>query len=117
MTVNVHGELTRSASPGDVVILSGVFLPTPYTGFRAMRAGLVADTYIEAMSIERLKKNFDEFQMTPEILQQIEALKSGTQIGFGCDVACVFLWEWVRWSDVACDFAVSCWKGYWVYCM
>jgi DNA replication licensing factor MCM7 len=30
-------------APGDVVEMSGIFLPMPYFGFRAMRAGLVAD--------------------------------------------------------------------------
>ncbi|KAJ6873344.1 hypothetical protein NC651_032274 [Populus alba x Populus x berolinensis] len=49
MTVHFRGELTRKVAPGDVVELSGIFLPIPYTGFRAMRAGLVADTFLEAM--------------------------------------------------------------------
>ncbi|KAB2605104.1 DNA replication licensing factor MCM7-like [Pyrus ussuriensis x Pyrus communis] len=56
MTVHFKGELTRKVAPGDVVKLSGIFLPIPYTGFRAMRAGLVADTYLEAMSITHTKK-------------------------------------------------------------
>lgn len=47
-------------SPGDVVEFSGIFLPIPYTGFRAMRAGLVADTYLEAMSIIHFKKKYEE---------------------------------------------------------
>ncbi|MFS7938589.1 putative DNA helicase [Helianthus anomalus] len=60
MTVHFRGELTRKVSPGDVVELSGIFLPIPYTGFRAMRAGLVADTYLEAMSISHFKKKYEE---------------------------------------------------------
>ncbi|GJV91300.1 DNA replication licensing factor MCM7 [Tanacetum coccineum] len=51
MTVHFRGELTRKVAPGDVVELSGIFLLIPYTGFRAMTAGLVADTYLEAMSV------------------------------------------------------------------
>lgn len=47
-------------TPGDVVELSGIFLPIPYTGFRAMRAGLVADTYLEAMSVTHYKKKYSE---------------------------------------------------------
>jgi DNA replication licensing factor MCM7 len=43
------------------VEISGIFLPTPYTGFRAMRAGLVADTYLEAMSVTQTKKRYDEW--------------------------------------------------------
>lgn len=47
-------------APGDVIELSGIFLPIPYTGFRAMRAGLVADTYLEAMSVTHFKKKYEE---------------------------------------------------------
>lgn len=47
-------------APGDVVELSGIFLPIPYTGFKAMRAGLVADTYLEAMSVTHFKKKYEE---------------------------------------------------------
>ncbi|GKE31021.1 DNA replication licensing factor MCM7 [Tanacetum coccineum] len=53
MTVHFRSELTRKAAPGDVVELSGIFLLIPYTGFRAMTTGLVADTYLEAMSVCR----------------------------------------------------------------
>ena len=60
MTVHFRGELTRKVAPGDVVELSGIFLPIPYTGFRAMRAGLVADTYLEAMSVSHFKKKYEE---------------------------------------------------------
>ncbi|GLT56872.1 hypothetical protein SLA2020_298870 [Shorea laevis] len=60
MTVHLRGELTRKVAPGDVVELSGIFLPVPYTGFRALRAGLVADTYLEAMSVTHFKKKYEE---------------------------------------------------------
>ncbi|GMY17041.1 DNA replication licensing factor MCM7 [Fagus crenata] len=64
MTVHLRGELTRKVSPGDVVELSGIFLPIPYTGFKAMRAGLVADTYLEAMSVTHFKKKYEEGSRT-----------------------------------------------------
>ena len=51
MTVHLIGELTRTAAPGDEIELSGVFLPTPYTGYKAMKAGLTADTFLEATSV------------------------------------------------------------------
>ncbi|KAL7591140.1 hypothetical protein Lser_V15G35007 [Lactuca serriola] len=63
MTVHFRGELTRKVSPGDVVELSGIFLPIPYTGFRAMRAGLVADTYLETMSISHFKKKYEDYEL------------------------------------------------------
>ena len=48
MTVHLTGELTRSCSAGDVITLSGVFLPTISSGFKQLKAGLVTDTYIKA---------------------------------------------------------------------
>ncbi len=37
LTAVVKGELVRHVTPGDVVELTGVFLPKPYTGFKARR--------------------------------------------------------------------------------
>lgn len=47
-------------SSGDIVSISGVFLPVRYQGFRAMKAGLIADTYLQAQHIFRHKKSYDE---------------------------------------------------------
>ncbi|KAJ7300110.1 hypothetical protein O6H91_Y068900 [Diphasiastrum complanatum] len=74
MTVNIHGDLTRKVGPGDIVEVSGIFLPIPYVGFRAMRAGLVADTYLEAMSIVHSKKRYEEYVLTDEEQERIEQL-------------------------------------------
>ena len=56
MTVQMKGELCRQIRPGDAVAVAGVFLPVPYTGYRAMRAGLIANTYLEAQCVEQLKQ-------------------------------------------------------------
>ncbi|TXT09090.1 hypothetical protein VHUM_02564 [Vanrija humicola] len=74
MTVHLYGTLTRSVNPGDIVHISGIFLPTPYTGFRAMRAGLLQDTFLEAMHVNQLKKQYDAMQLTPEIQEAIGEL-------------------------------------------
>ncbi|NP_001308946.1 DNA replication licensing factor MCM7-like protein [Solanum lycopersicum] len=74
MTVHFRGELTRKVSPGDVVELSGIFLPMPYTGFRAMRAGLIADTYLEAMSVNHFKKKYEDYELTGDEEEQIARL-------------------------------------------
>jgi len=55
-------------------------LPTPYTGFRAIRAGLLADTYLEAMWIEQLKKKYSDFSLTQDVIDKIEALKADSQV-------------------------------------
>ncbi|THU44126.1 hypothetical protein C4D60_Mb02t04120 [Musa balbisiana] len=74
LTVHLRGELTRKVAPGDVVELSGIFLPIPYSGFRALRAGLVADTYLEAMSITHFKKKYEDYELKADEQEQIERL-------------------------------------------
>ena len=51
MTVHLLGELTRSLKPGNAVSIAGIFLPQPYTGFKAMRAGLLTSTYLQVCSL------------------------------------------------------------------
>ncbi|KAL5996375.1 Mcm2-7 hexameric complex component [Asimina triloba] len=74
MTIHLRGQLTRTVAPGDVVELSGIFLPIPYTGFRAMRAGLVADTFLEAMSVTHFKKKYEEYELKEDEQELIEQL-------------------------------------------
>ncbi|KAL7421120.1 DNA replication licensing factor MCM7 [Cryptotrichosporon argae] len=80
MTVHLYGTLTRSVNPGDVVHLSGIFLPTPYTGFRAMRAGLLQDTFLEAMHVHQLKKQYHAMEVTPEIEEAIAELQTDSNL-------------------------------------
>ncbi|EGG14151.1 MCM family protein [Cavenderia fasciculata] len=68
----VRGELTRKGSPGDVVTVDGVFLPTPYTGHKAIRAGLLADTYVEAMEIRQHKKTYEQLELTDDTRFKVE---------------------------------------------
>jgi DNA replication licensing factor MCM7 len=75
MTIHVNGNLTRSMNPGDVVHLGGIFLPIPYTGFQAIRAGLLTDTYLEVHYVHQLKKQYSDMEVTPDILRKIEQLK------------------------------------------
>lgn len=72
MTIHCHGSLTRQVNPGDVIDLAGIFLPTPYTGFRAIRAGLLTDTYIEAQHVTQHKKSYNEMAMDSRTLRKIE---------------------------------------------
>lgn len=80
MSVYLYGPLTRSLNPGDVCHISGIFLPLPYTGFKALRAGLLTDTYLEATHIERLKKQYDQMKFTPEIAAKILQLTQDPDI-------------------------------------
>lgn len=74
MTVHVNGNLTRLMNPGDVVHLGGIFLPIPYTGFQAIRAGLLTDTYLEAHHIQQLKKQYSEMEVTPAVERALAEL-------------------------------------------
>jgi len=62
LSVHVRGELTRITSPGDVVTIDGVFLPqrVAESGYRAMKAGLISTTFLEAQNIRVHKKSYDE---------------------------------------------------------
>ena len=78
MTVHVRGELTRSCTAGDLVNVSGIFLPVPVQGFKAIRQGLIADTYLDAQSVvcvkEQSSQDLEEYdEETREALEEIEA--------------------------------------------
>lgn len=77
MTIHLSGPLTRSVNPGDVCDISGIFLPTPYSGFKAIKAGLLTDTFLQAQHVRQLRKSYDalEGEMTQEISDQVETLK------------------------------------------
>ncbi|KAG2227022.1 hypothetical protein INT45_006429 [Circinella minor] len=80
MTVHMYGAMCRQLSPGDVCHTSGIFLPMPYTGFQALRAGLLTDTYMEVQHVYRLKKQYDQIELTTEDAQKIQELQSDPNI-------------------------------------
>ena len=76
LTIHVNGELVRSLAPGDTVDVSGIFLPSPYTGFKALKAGLLTETYLEAQFVRQHKKKFGSFQLTPEAESRVSEIIS-----------------------------------------
>jgi DNA replication licensing factor MCM7 len=72
MTVKLRGEMTRKASPGDVVTISGIFLPVQSHGFAAIRKGLISDTFIHAMSLDKEKKSYADVEVDEAMLEKIE---------------------------------------------
>ncbi|KAI8074178.1 MCM2/3/5 family-domain-containing protein [Gongronella butleri] len=74
MTVHMYGAMCRQLTPGDVANVSGIFLPTPYTGFKAMKAGLLTDTFLEAQHVSRLKKQYDQIELTQEDAEKVQEL-------------------------------------------
>lgn len=67
LTILCHGALVRRINPGDVVDVAGIFLPTPYTGFKAIRAGLLTDTYLEAQHVTQHKKAYEDMKIGPKV--------------------------------------------------
>ncbi|MFH4975466.1 hypothetical protein AB6A40_002175 [Gnathostoma spinigerum] len=58
--INVYGENTRVCVPGDIIRVTGVFVPLMRTGFRQIAGGLTTDVYLEAHYIENVNANDDE---------------------------------------------------------
>ncbi|KAH7328750.1 MCM2/3/5 family-domain-containing protein [Stachybotrys elegans] len=80
LTVLCYGSLVRKVSPGDVVDISGIFLPTPYTGFKAIKAGLLTDTYVEAHHIVQHKKAYSEMIVDPRLVRRIDKYRQTGQV-------------------------------------
>ncbi|KAJ9626264.1 DNA replication licensing factor MCM7 [Taxawa tesnikishii (nom. ined.)] len=80
LTVHCHGALTRLINPGDVVDIAGIFLPTPYTGFKAIRAGLLTDTYLEAQHVLQHKKAYDSMVLAPSTIKRMGELERSGQL-------------------------------------
>ena len=62
LSIYCRGELTRQASPGDIVTIDGVFLPQRVAegGYQAAKAGLISTTFLEAQNIVLHKKSYEE---------------------------------------------------------
>ncbi|CCD24204.1 DNA replication licensing factor MCM7 NDAI_0C05450 [Naumovozyma dairenensis CBS 421] len=76
LTIHVNGGLVRSMTPGDIVDVSGIFLPAPYTGFKALKAGLLTETYLEAQYVRQHKKKFASFDLSSGIENRVMDLIS-----------------------------------------
>ncbi|ROT37242.1 MCM-domain-containing protein [Sodiomyces alkalinus F11] len=80
LTVHCYGTTVRTIHTGDVVDIAGIFLPTPYTGFQAMRAGLLTDTYLEAHHISQHKLAYSEMAIDPKLIRRIEKYRQSGQV-------------------------------------
>lgn len=80
LTVHCHGELVRQINPGDVVDIAGIFLPTPYTGFKAIKAGLLTDTYLEAQHVTQHKKAYDDIALSKQTVRRMNDLERTGQL-------------------------------------
>jgi DNA replication licensing factor MCM7 len=77
MNILAKGINTRRCAPGDIITVTGVYMPFPFTGFQAMRTGMLThDTYLEAFAISKDKQNFKESFLTEETLEKVSDLKN-----------------------------------------
>ncbi|KAG4305061.1 hypothetical protein PORY_001231 [Pneumocystis oryctolagi] len=80
LIIHLYGSITRSMNPGDILDVSGIFLPIPFLGFKAIRAGLLTDTYLECQYVSKLKKQYDIMENTPEMIKQVEKLSASSNV-------------------------------------
>ncbi|KAJ2158918.1 DNA replication licensing factor MCM7 [Coemansia sp. RSA 552] len=77
LTVHCVEGAVRRLNPGDEAHVAGVFLPQPYTGMRALRAGLLADVILEAHDVRPLRRRYEQLaaEQTPEMQVQLAQLR------------------------------------------
>lgn len=76
LSIHVRGPIVRSMTPGEMVDVSGIFLPQPYTGFQALRAGLLTETYLDAQFVKQHKRKYESLGLTDEVKEKIDKLRS-----------------------------------------
>jgi DNA replication licensing factor MCM7 len=69
--IHVNGDLVRSMNPGDTVDVAGIVLPQAYTGFQALRAGLLTEIYLEAQCVSQHKKKYDMSDISASVEEKI----------------------------------------------
>ncbi|ELA42026.1 uncharacterized protein VICG_00873 [Vittaforma corneae ATCC 50505] len=67
INVECYSSLTEKVKPGEYVILSGIFLPRPYYGFKKLRAGLLNDIYLHCSHIESSSLQTSPLPISPSI--------------------------------------------------
>jgi len=76
LQVQIKGALTRCVGPGNVIEISGIFLPKAFTGYKAMQAGLVTNTFIEAMQIQQSKIRYSDYSLSNANLDRLKLYRS-----------------------------------------
>ena len=73
--ISCYGSTTRKCAPGDMIIVTGVYLPKMLDNSR-FKSKLIHDTYIEAFKIEKVKKNYKETKIHQEMIDRLKQEKS-----------------------------------------
>ena len=80
MVVQLTGERTRTAGPGDEVSITGVFMPVAFSGWKGMRAGLIADTYLQATHVRQHKRTAAAEMADEEAAEKVRELREDEDV-------------------------------------
>ena len=75
--ISCFGSTTRRCAPGDMIFVTGVYLPRMLSDTR-FKSKLIHDTYIEAYKIEKEKKNYKDTKINPEMINTLKKEKTNT---------------------------------------
>jgi len=76
LRVLARGPVTRQCSPGDIVQVTGIFMPAPSHGFQARLLGLAHETHLEAFKIVKDKECYSEFLLSDDMMGRVNDVKS-----------------------------------------
>lgn len=71
--IMAKGELTRKCTPGDSVVITGIYMPQAFFGFRA--PGLTQDTFIESFSIIKEKVSSKDALVEEEMIEEMKNVR------------------------------------------
>ncbi|OEJ83051.1 DNA replication licensing factor MCM7 [Hanseniaspora osmophila] len=75
LTIHVNGdEMVRKLIPGDIVDITGVYLPSPYTGYKALKAGLLTETYLLCQDVKQHKRRQEDYNSS-ELLEMDDSVR------------------------------------------
>jgi len=77
MNICARNEITRCCTPGDIVTITGVFMPQRITGMGT--GGLVQDTYLDAYQITKEKANYKDSNPSEELMEKVQDVKGTCQ--------------------------------------
>lgn len=81
LSIHLTGNIVRSVTPGDEVDISGIYMPAPMTGFRAMNSNaLLTETYLEAQYVHHHKKQYNSLLLTDATRDHIMELNRDPNI-------------------------------------
>eukprot|EP00667_Euglena_gracilis_P003385 EG_transcript_3394 len=65
---------SSQGTPGDIINVTGVYLPESAQGFKALMASTVTNVFFYALRIEQNKKSYAEYTASRKLQEEVEAL-------------------------------------------